>query len=137
MYILINGTRFEISDYGVQRNKITGQLVLTVTMPKESATAVQMDELCTTIKETAPDIVVYNDNDEVVQTLKGFALEPVFGLTKNGTWELVVENKSELEYQYQMLVEENEALKAQTQTLEEQNMFLTDCLVEMSMIVYA
>ena len=137
MFILINETRHEINEYGVQRNKITGQLVLTVKMPKESATAVQMDELCTLLKETAPDIVVYNDNEEVVQTLKGFALEPVFGLTKFGTWELIVENKSELEYQYQMLVEENEALKAQTQTLEEQNMFLTDCLVEMSMIVYA
>lgn len=136
MHILINETQIAITNYVVNRNRITGQLVLTVTIPKENLTAVEIDELRTEIKNGAPAITVYNDENEVVQTLTGFALEPNYG-TKGDAWELTVENKSELEYQYQKLVEENEALKAQTQTLEEQNTMLTDCIIEMSMYVYA
>lgn len=136
MHILINETQIAITNYVVNRNRITGQLVLTVTIPKENLTAVEIDELRTNIKNNAPTITVYNDNNEVVQTLTGFALEPNYG-TKDDSWELTVENKSELEYQYQKLIEENEALKTTTMTLEEQNMMLTECLIEMSMLVYA
>lgn len=136
MHILINEKQIAITNYVVNRNRITGQLVLTVTIPKENLTAVEIDELRAEIKNNAPAITVYNDNNEVVQTLTGFALEPNYG-TKGESWELTVENKSELEYQYQKLVEENEALKTTTQTLEEQNTVLTECLIEMSMLVYA
>lgn len=137
MHILVGETRVDIINYGVQRDRITGRLILTVTMLKENITATELDTLCTTIKDTAPEIIVYGDDGEMVQKLVGFALMPVFGLTKNGTWEVVVENKSELEYQYQTLLEENAVLKAQTQTLEEQNQMLVDCILEMSTVVYA
>ena len=136
MHILINEKQIAITSYVVNRNRITGQLVLTVTIPKENLSAVEIDKLRAEIKNNAPAITVYNDNNEVVQTLTGFALEPNYG-TKGESWELTVENKSELEYQYQKLVEENEALKTTTQTLEEQNTVLTECLIEMSMLVYA
>lgn len=103
MNILVNEQSINVTKHKVVRNPSDGRVTLTVWIPKENISAGDLDTLCNTIEETAPTIRV-TENEEVVQTLTGFKLYPVFGLAKDRiTWELVIENGSELEYQYGLL----------------------------------
>lgn len=103
MYILINEQSITITKHKVVRSTIDGHLTLTVWIPTENITPDDLFILCTTIEETAPTIKVY-ENEDVVETLTGFKLYPVFALSKDRTsWELSIENSSELEYQYGLL----------------------------------
>lgn len=111
MYILINEQKIEITSKSVKRFNNDGHLLLTVVIPKENISAGDLDTLVTEIKENAPTIEVY-ENEEVVQTLTGFKLTPVFALSKDGlSWELSIENSSELEYQYGRLKDRADALE--------------------------
>ena len=101
--ILINEQSIDIIDYSVQRSRLDGHLTLTVKVPMENISAGDLVTLVNYIKTDAPAIVVYED-DKAVQTLTGFKLTPFFALAKDGlTWELSIENSSELEFQYGLL----------------------------------
>ncbi len=111
MYILVNEKQIEITSKSVRRFNNDGRLLLSVVIPKENISAGDLDILVTEIKESAPTIEVY-ENEEVVQTLTGFKLTPVFALSKDGlSWELSIENSSELEYQYGLLKDRADALE--------------------------
>lgn len=112
MYILVNERKIEITYKNVQRFNYDGHVLLTVRIPKESMTADQVDELCDYIKENAPAIEVYDANDEKVQTLTGFKVKPTFKRSEDGaTWELNIENGSEMEFQYGLLKDRADALE--------------------------
>lgn len=112
MYILVNEQKIEITYKNVQRFNYDGHVLLTVRIPKESMTADQVDQLCDYIKANAPTIEVYDDNDEKVQTLTGFEIKPIFKRSDDGlTWELNIENKSEMGFQYGLLLDRAEALE--------------------------
>lgn len=112
MYILVNEQKIEITYKNVQRFNYDGHVLLTVRIPKESMTADQVDELCDYIKASAPTIEVYDENDEKVQTLTGFEIKPIFKRSEDGlTWELNIENKSEMGFQYGLLLDRAEALE--------------------------
>ncbi len=101
--IVINNQSIGITDYNVRRLKIDGRDILTVTIPKENISAGDLDILCSEIEANAPVITVTED-EETVQTLTGFRLHPIFGLCSDRTsWELKIENESELAFQYGLL----------------------------------
>lgn len=112
MYILVNEQKIEITSQTVKRYNSDGHLLLTVLLPKESKTADEMDALCDYIAENAPVIAVYDENDEKVQSMEGFKLQPIFNRSKDGvSWELNIENASELEYQYGLLRDRTASLE--------------------------
>lgn len=118
MYILANEKRLTISkEPGVQRNKITGQLILTLTTEKQNATASEIEDLINYIAENGPTIVVYDDEDNPIASLAGFKLYPSFALTKLGFWEIVIENESENTYQIERA---NEKIRSLEATIESQ-----------------
>lgn len=101
--IVINNQSIGITDYNIRRLKIDGRDILTVTIPKENISAGDLDILCSEIEANAPVITVTEDG-ETVQTLTGFRLHPIFGLCSDRiSWELKIENESELAFQYGLL----------------------------------
>ena len=132
MYILVNDQKIEITATPkVQRFNSDGHLLLTVFIPKDGKTADEMDALCDYIAENAPVIGVYDGNDEKVQSLEGFKLQPTFHRSKDGaTWELSIENSSELEYQYGLLRDRTASLEQsnaeQAKVIDEQAKAITE-----------
>lgn len=111
MNLQINNTNIEITSKNVRRFNNDGRLLLTVTIPKENISAGDLDILCSEIEANAPVIKIY-ENEEIVQTLTGFRVSPIFSLSKDRTsWELSIENSSELEYQYGLLKDRADALE--------------------------
>lgn len=109
--IKINNQQIEIIDYNIRRLKIDGRDILTVTIPKENISAGDLDILCSEIEANAPVITVTED-EETVQTLTGFRLHPIFGLCSDRTsWELKIENESELAFQYGLLKQRADELE--------------------------
>lgn len=109
--IKINNQQIEIIDYNIRRLKIDGRDILTVTISKENISAGDLDILCSEIEANAPVITVTED-EETVQTLTGFRLHPIFGLCSDRTsWELKIENESELAFQYGLLKQRADELE--------------------------
>lgn len=123
MYILkVNDQQLEIKHYTVQRFTNDGHLLLTASIQKDSKTGNEMDALCDYIQDNAPVIAVYDKNDEKVQSLEGFRLKPIYGRSTDGaTWELSIENSSELEYQYGLLRDRTAALEQENAALRAAN----------------
>lgn len=115
MYILVNEQQIEIKDKKVNRSSSDGRVILTVYIPKQNITADELDVLCDYIKDNEPKIVIYDDDGEKVETLTGFKLKARFARNEDGTvWNLIIENRSELEYQYGLLLDRAEALEKLT-----------------------
>lgn len=128
MHILVNEQSIEITKHNIVRTTIDGHLTLTAFIPKDNISANDLVTLCTEIEANAPTITVY-ENEEVVQILTGFKLYPVFALSKDHTsWELTIENSSELEFQYGLLKQRADNLEKanadQAQKIESQDQII-------------
>lgn len=138
MYILINEQQIGVVDKPtVTRSKYDGTDTFKAIIPKENLTAAEIEELCAYIRENAPVIELY-DNDEKVQTFDGFSLYPVYAPSKDNTvWYLTIENESELKYQYGLLKDRAEKLEKENATLTQTVQTQTQALTEHANVINA
>ena len=111
MHILAGETQVTITSHIVNRHDNKRGLVLTIKTTTDNISLADADALCTTIKENSLDILVYNDNSELVRTLRGFYHNCICSKDTDGVITVEITNESENTFQIGLLKDENNALK--------------------------
>lgn len=124
MHILVGETQVTITSHVVNRHDNKRGLVLTIKTTADNISLADADTLCTTIKENKLDILVYDDNNELVHTLRGFYHNCLCSKDTDGIITVEITNESENTYQIGLLRDENQTLRntvaTQTQTINAQ-----------------
>jgi len=113
MYILSNETQVQITNYVVNRYDNKRGLVLSIYTTKDNISLVDFDTFCTNIKNNKSDIMVYNDSEELEQTLRGFYHNCHISLdNETNMMTADITNESENTYQIGILQDRNATLEA-------------------------
>lgn len=111
MYILSGETKVTITNYVVNRYDNQRGLVLSIYTTKDNISLIDFDTFCVGIKTDHSDILVYNDNDELEQTLRGFYHNCYISVDNNtNTLTAEITNESENTYQIGLLQDKNDLL---------------------------
>ena len=103
-YILAGDTKVAITSYGVRRHDNKRGLVLTLTTTTDKISLADLDALCEQIRAEKLDILVYNDANELVTTLRGFYHNCIASKdVETGILTAEITNESENTYQIGLL----------------------------------
>lgn len=112
MYILSNNSKVTITNYVVNRYDNSRGLVLSIYTTKDNISLNDFDTFCTDIKDNHYDILVYNDSDELVQTLRGFYHNCSITIGQDmNSLTAEITNESENTYQIGILKDRNSILE--------------------------
>lgn len=113
MYILANETQVQITNYVVNRYDNQRGLVLSINTTKDNISLSDFDIFCTEIMTNESDILVYNDSNELEQTLRGFYHNCHISLDNNTNLMTAdITNESENTYQIGILQDRNAILES-------------------------
>lgn len=104
MYILAGDHKVTITKHTVNRYDNKRGLVLTLTTTKDNISLADLDAICDDIRVNKLDILVYDETDELVATLRGFWHNCLVSKDSvDGSLKAEITNESENTYQIGVL----------------------------------